>query len=413
MKKIFLIITFILIFNISNLFAYYHSGNFIDFLVHSNQVRIRVDALGVLAGPSNVRVVAGLTGANSFTDLIFDNRANYSTTNAYNRFIPSALVGVGYDSDLFGIAAGYEFLYKTDTYMVHTPILHATALNDSFRINIPVSIGLGYKGRSREVTGDLSGTRVISTAVEARYYFPKEMPVLSHIRLFVNYGNAYIPNVSDNKQYIEQSSFGLQARVHFKIETPDVLIEPIFRVQYDQALASKNTASYTKNPVTDNFDITAKGFNPYLSITGGTGAANGANGQDGSMNGGYVASIPSEMYAEQPYRVCVAVPVGFTAKSADENIYFYLEPALSFTMINAKRIYANTFDLSENNVRTTPFMSLGYVVYGEIYIRPVKSLEWYIEVQAGGTSRVAETMKTENTDTRLVFNGSTGFHYYF
>ena len=57
--------------------------------------------------------------------------------------------------------------------------------------------------------------------------------------------------------------------------------------------------------------------------------------------------------------------------------------------------------------------TLTYVVYGEIYIRPVKSLEWYMEVQAGGTSRVAETMKNTWGNTQLVFNGSTGFHYYF
>ena len=412
MKKILLTAGFILIFNISNLFAFYHSGNFIDFLVHSNQVRVRVDALGVLAGPSNVRVVAGLTGANSYGDLIFDNRKNSDYTNAINRFIPSALVGVGYDSDLFGLAAGYEFTYKNRAYMVHTPILHATALNDSFRISIPVSIGIG--GSDSKTSVNITGTKVISTAVEARYYFPKEMPVLSHIRLFVNYGSAYTPNVKDNSQYFHQQSFGLQARVHFKVETPDVLIEPIFRVQYDQALATKMNINEDRFiPVYDNFDITAKGLNVYAP-TVGAGLPSGLQGDPdlgAGLQGGYVASIPEGFYAIEPYRVCVAVPVGFTAKSLDETISFYLEPALSFTMINAKHIYQTT---SENSPkRTTPFMALGYVVYGEIYIRPVKSLEWYIEVQAGGTSRVAETMKTENTDTRLVFNGSTGFHYYF
>lgn len=411
MKKILLTAGFILVFNISNLFAYYHSGNFIDFLVHSNQVRIRVDALGVLAGPSNVRVVAGLTGANSLSDIIFDNIQNHQVTNAVNRFIPAALVGVGYDSDLFGIAVGYEFLYQSDAYMVHTPILHATALNDSFRISIPVSIGVGYKSKVQNIS--LSGTKVVSTAVEARYYFPKEMPVLSHIRLFVNYGNAYIQNVLERSQYLQQSSFGLQARVHFKVETPDVLIEPIFRVQYDQALATKDTVdgTYNKKVIVDNFDVTAKGFDGVATATGASSESANGNPNIGSgFSGGYVASIPAGFYAEQPYRVCVAVPVGFRAKSLDENISFYLEPALSFTMINAKNIYESSF--SENR-RTTPFMSLGYVVYGEIYIRPVKSLEWYIEVQAGGTSRVAETMKNSWGNTQLVFNGSTGFHYYF
>ncbi|MEI0699395.1 cell surface protein [Brachyspira intermedia] len=411
MKKILLTVSFILIFNISNLFAFYHAGNFIDFLVHSNQVRIRTDALGVLAGPRNIRVVAGLTGANSYTDLIFDNRGNYDYTNAINRFIPSALVGVGYDSDLFGIAAGYEFTYKNSAYMVHTPILHATALNDSFRISIPVSIGIG--GSDPKTSVNITGSTIVSTAIEARYYFPKEMPALSHIRLFVNYGSAYTPNVRDNSQYFHQQSFGLQARIHFKIETPEVLIEPIFRVQYDQALSTKKVGFNGFIPVYDNFDITAKGLNVYAPLVG-AGLPSGLQGDPNlgsGMQGGYVDSIPAGFYSVEPYRVSVAVPVGFTATSADENIHFYLEPALSFTLISAKHIYQTT---SENSPeRTTPFMSLGYVVYGEIYIRPVKSLEWYIEVQAGGTSRVAETMKTENTDTRLVFNGSTGFHYYF
>ena len=66
-----------------------------------------------------------------------------------------------------------------------------------------------------------------------------------------------------------------------------------------------------------------------------------------------------------------------------------------------------------NSRRKTPFMSLGYVVYGELYIRPVKSLELYLEMQAGGTSRFADDMKTLNNDIKLVFNGSTGIHYYF
>ncbi|WP_300367355.1 cell surface protein [Brachyspira sp.] len=411
MKKIILTVSFILMLNISNLFAYYHAGNFIDFLVHSNQVRIRTDALGVLAGTRNIRVAASLTAANSLSDIIYDNIQNHNTTNAVNRFTPAALVGIGYDSDLFGIAAGYEFLYQSDAYMVHTPVITATALNDSFRINIPVSIGIGSKSKVQSI--NLSDTRVVSTAIEARYYFPKEIPALSHIRLFVNYGNAYIANVLNNKEYLEQSSFGLQARIHFKIETPEVLIEPIFRIQYDQALTTKDTVSdnYSKKVIVDNFDVTAKGFDGVYNTTGASADSGNGDPSIGSgFSGGYVASIPAGFYAERPYRLAIAVPVGFTATSADENIHFYLEPALSFTMISAKHIYESSFSKNE---RTTPFMSLGYVVYGELYIRPVKSLEWYMELQAGGTSRVAETMKNTWGNTQLVFNGSTGFHYYF
>lgn len=411
MKKILLTIGVIFIFNISSLFAYYHSGNFIDFLVHSNQVRIRTDALGVLAGPSNIRVAAGLTGANSLSDIIFDNRGNYDNVKAVNRFTPAALVGVGYDSDLFGIVAGYEFLYQSDAYMVHTPILHATALNDSFRISIPISIGVGSK--SSLVETDLTGTMVVSTGIEARYYFPREMPVLSHLRFYFNYGSAYTPNVTDNSQYFHQQSFGLQARIYFKIETPEVLIEPILRVQYDQALATKyNLANnlYSIDKIRDNFSITAKSFTPYWPAIG-PGTPSGGNGDPtaaGQLQGGYLSPLPGGYYAIEPYRVGVAIPVGFTATSLDENIHFYLEPALSFTMINAKHIYESSFSKNE---RTTPFMALGYVVYGELYIRPVKSLEWYFEIQTGGVT-IADSLKNAGS-TSLVLNGATGISYYF
>ena len=410
MKKLILIIS-IMICSIK-LFAYYSSETFIDFLVHSNQVRIRTDRFGVLAGPSNVRVAVGLTSANTLSDFIVDNLENSQLTNAVLRFTPSVLGAVGYDSDLFGIGVGYEYTWKNDAYMIHTPVITATALNDSFRISIPVYIGLGYK--SSLVETDLTGTRVISTGIESRYYFPKEMPVLSHLRFYINYGNAYIKNTRENNQYFEQSSFGLQARIYFKIETPEVLIEPILRVQYDQSLATKyNLADglYSIDKIRDNFSITAKGFTPYWP-TIGPGTPSGGNGDPnaaGQLQGGYLSPLPGGYYAVEPYRLGIAVPVGFTATSADENIHFYLEPALSFTMIGGKHLYQSGFQNSPE--RTTPFMALGYVVYGELYIRPVKSLEWYFEIQTGGVT-IADSLKNAGS-TSLVLNGATGISYYF
>ena len=127
-----------------------------------------------MAGPDNVRVAVGLTGANGFGDLIFHNRNNYDDTNAFNQFIPSALIGVGYNSDLFGIGFGYEFTYKSQAYMVHTPVITFTALSDSIRFNIPVSVGVGYSRKALSV--DLRKTIVISTGIEARYYLEEDYP---------------------------------------------------------------------------------------------------------------------------------------------------------------------------------------------------------------------------------------------
>ena len=408
-KRLLFIASIITIFTFSSLHAYYASETFIDFLVHSNQLRVRTDRFGVLAGPSNIKVAAGVTSANSLSDIILHNTYNAQQTNAILSFVPSVLAAVGYEAGYWGIGVGYEFTYKNDSYMVHTPVITATALNDAFRINVPISIGVGTKSKA-EVT-DLRGSYVVSTGIEGRYYFPREMPVLSHLRFYINYGNAYIENVKDNSQYIRQQSIGGQFRLYFKIETPDVLIEPIFRIQYDQALGSTiKGSSIDSSKVFDNFSITAKGFTPYWPQSG-PGSTIGGHGDPDSgsgMQGGYIASILGSFYAIQPYRVGIAMPVGFTATSADENLYFYLEPAVSFTMIGAKHIYTSA---AANDERTMPFMALGYVVYGELYIRPVKSLEWYFEIQTGGVT-IADSMKNWEA-TSLVFNGATGLSYYF
>lgn len=179
------------------------------------------------------------------------------------------------------------------------------------------------------------------------------------------------------------------------------------RVQYDQALKTDNK-NFGANVINDNFSVTAKSFAPYYPTTG-PGSSTGANGANtgSGLNGGYLTSLPGSYYAIEPYRVGVAMPVGFTAKSLDENISFYLEPALSFTMIGAKHIYQSASSQNERNM----IFGLGYVVYGELYIRPVKNLEWYFELQTGGAT-IADNFKN-SASTSLVFNGKTGLSYYF
>lgn len=424
MKKILISILIIMSLSIQ-LFAYYKSDNMIDMLVHSNQVMIRTDRFGVLAGTRNWRFAAGLTGADNSAGIILNNLGAPETqqTNANNneklgvtKFVPSALVAFGYDSDLFGIAAGYEFTWKSPTYMVHTPVIHMTAMNDAFRINIPVSIGVG---QDSYVDGSsLRGTMVISTAIEGRYYF-YDSPFLSHLRFFFNYGNSTVKEINNQDVSFTQQTIGGEFRMYFKIQTERVKIEPIFRMRFDTALATtyKNIGNLNTK-IVDNYLITAKGFIP--SDPGGTGSVIGAGGanadtSNGPLQGGYIASMPSSYYAKEPYRIGIALPVGFTATSPDENITFYFEPALSLTILNAKEIYSsgteNFPNPADRQRRMNPFYTLGYVVYAELYIRPVKDLEWYTEIQTGGAT-VAGDLASPST-TKLVLNGKTGISYYF
>ena len=145
MKKIILLL---LIFYTSA-FGYYSSDAFIDLLVQPNQLRVRTDRLGALFGNENIRAAIGLTGANNLSGIIMHNVSEYTELNdakiALDQLVPAVLGGIGYQMGIFGIALGYEYKWSGPTYMVHTPILSMTALDNDFRINIPISVGVGQK----------------------------------------------------------------------------------------------------------------------------------------------------------------------------------------------------------------------------------------------------------------------------
>ena len=419
MKKIILLL---LIFSTS-VFGYYSSDAMIDLLVQSNQLRVRTDRVGAVFGNENVRAAIGLTGANSLSGIIVHNVNDFDALNNAKKglyqFVPAVLGAIGYDSDLFGIGFGYEFKWKDATYMVHTPIITLTALEDTFRINIPVSVGVGQRSYYNRADS-LKGTMVISTGIEGRYYF--NMEYFSHLRFYLNYGNSTIKEISSPSTNFTQQSVGFQARAYFNYDFSYYKITPIIRFQFDMALATKFKNITRNYNIVDNYFITAKGFTPVNgAITEGSYGSSGANADvntRGELRGGYIASIPNTYYAEEPYRIGVAVPVGFRTVSESGTIELYVEPALSLTIVNAKRIYSFTQamqgleNLTEEYRRKSPFYTFGYVVYGELYIRPRPRLEWYTEIQTGGATVAGELANTSGT-TSLILNASTGITWYF
>ena len=419
MKKIILLLLILSL----KAFGYYSSDAMIDLLVQSNQLRVRTDRVGAVFGNENVRAAIGLTGANSLSGIIVHNVNDFDALNNAKKglyqFVPAVLGAIGYDSDLFGIGFGYEFKWKDATYMVHTPIITLTALEDTFRINIPVSVGVGQRSYYNRADS-LKGTMVISTGIEARYYF--NMEYFSHLRFYLNYGNSTIKEISSPSTNFTQQSVGFQARAYFNYDFSYYKITPIIRFQFDTALATKFKNITRNYNIVDNYFITAKGFTPVNgAITEGSYGSSGANADvntRGELRGGYIASIPNTYYAEEPYRIGVAVPVGFRTVSESGTIELYVEPALSLTIVNAKRIYSfsqamqGLENLTENDRRKAPFLTFGYVVYGELYIRPRPRLEWYTEIQTGGATVAGELANTSGT-TSLIFNASTGITWYF
>ena len=417
MKKIILLL---LIFYTSA-FGYYSSDAFIDLLVQPNQLRVRTDRLGALFGNENIRAAIGLTGANNLSGIIMHNVSEYTELNdakiALDQLVPAVLGGIGYQMGIFGIALGYEYKWSGPTYMVHTPILSMTALDNDFRINIPISVGVGQKSYYNK-TDSLKGTMVISTGIEARYYFNT---ILNHLRFYFNYGNSTIKEINNPSTNFTQQSVGFQLRAYFNYDLSDYKITPIIRFQFDTALATKFKNITRNYNIVDNYFITAKGFAPVNgAITEGSYGSTGANADvfNGELRGGYIASIPNTYYAEEPYRIGIALPVGFRTVSESGTIELYVEPALSLTIVNAKRIYSfsqamqGLGNLTENDRRKSPFYTFGYVVYGELYIRPRPRLEWYTEIQTGGATVAGELANTSGT-TSLILNASTGITWYF
>lgn len=379
MKKI---ISAVLLFVLgaSSLFTYVLPEDFSDMLVDDNQLAVRLERVGVLAGNNNIRFMAGFTSA--LNDVIIDNITTGSKGQGINVFNPGAIAGVGYKTDMFGVALGYQFKWISSDYQVHTPIVALTAMDGSLRLTVPVFVGIG--------SGDSKGLTVVSTAMQLRYY--TGMEVFSQLRLYARYGSAMAKD-QDNKNYYEKSeSFGIQLRGYFGAMVGDILVEPILRVQYDMALKStiKDVLGTHKNIAGDNLDITAEEYEGGRVF--------------GDLTGGFFADEIAGAQMLDPYRFGIAIPVGFTANS--DIVSLYLEPALSFTMLGGRNI-----TLSDGRSRKDPFYTFGYVVYGEIYITPLPALEWYFECQTGGAT-VADGLAGENS-TSLVFNASTGITWYF
>ena len=404
-------------------FGYYSSDAMIDLLVQPNQLRVRTDRVGAVFGSEDIRAAVGLTGANNLSGIILHNVDDYTALNrakvALDQLVPAVLGGIGYRMNIFGIAFGYEFKWSSPTYMVHTSVLSMTALDNDFRINIPVSVGVGQQSYYKKADS-LKGTMVISTGIEARYYF--NMEYFQHLRFYFNYGNATIEEVNDSSIYFTQESVGFQLRAYFNYDfsSYNMKLTPIIRFQFDTALATKYNNLHKSINIVDNYYITAKGFAPSGgSRIGGVSVSSGANADfnNGELTGGYIASIPSpsSYYAEQPYRIGIAFPIGFRAMNESKTIEVYVEPALSLTIVNAKNIYSY-MDIQSGSYerRKSMFYTFGYVVYGELYIRPIPQLEWYTELQTGGATVAGDLANTSSGgSTSIILNASTGITWYF
>ena len=367
MKKIFLTTIALLSIVSASVFGMYGvDSGWIDFLTHGNQFRARMQQLGFTLGNDTIKGTFG-----------FNNNAGYggvygsllSTANGgitYD-FKPSISMGLGYTSSLISVGVGYSvtlgprvdmYKGKADTTKVqqaaHTPVLVLNAMDNAFRMAIPIQV---YAMNDKGADGAKTTINAVSVDSQFRYYTGLDM--LPQIRLYLRYGGGNYKNGTETQKIGE--SFGFDFRLYFGSMVEEVALQPYVKLVYNGALGKYH----------DNTRVEA------VKIMNGN---NGANTVPGNLQ-----------LAKSAWNLNLVAGLGLTANS--DIVSLYLEPSLGLKV--------NQAGSTDKNAKET--YGLGYDVYAEIYITPLKNLEWYFEASIGNL----------DANTKGVsFAGSTGITWY-
>ena len=375
MKKIFLTTMALLTMASASVFGMYGAGSgWIDFLVNGNQFRGRMGQLGFVLGNDTIRGTFGFVanGSENYGQLLKNPNGGLS----YN-FYPTISMGLGYTSSLISVGVGYNATISTNRWsryngkaygksteaVAHTPVLTLTALDNAFRMAIPIQV---VHLTDKYTNGVKANITAVSLDAQFRYYTGLEM--LPQVRLYLKYGNYSWKAKGEpfNGKDTLAESFGFDFRLYFGSMVEEVALQPILKIQYNTALGRQHnnrnvTAVGLLNDAISNIALLTSSFK---SIS--------YDGKGGSWNLGIIPSL------------------GLTANS--DVVLVYVEPSLGFT-------------INQSGYKSRETYSLAYGVYGEIYITPIKNLSWYfvVDVNNGG-----DAYKT----TAVNFDSSTGFTWY-
>ena len=336
--------------------------DWINFLTHGNQFRARLDQLGFTLGNDTIKGTFGFdnnTGYGGIYGALLNRATTQNSGEDYN-WIPSISMGIGYTSSLIGVGVGYNATIGTNRYrakadsiygneVTHTPVLVLNALDNAFRMAIPIQVFV----KNTETGGVKQKEEAVSVDSQFRYYTGLEM--LPQVRLYLRYGYYGYDNGNDNKgKYAE--SFGFDFRLYFGSMVEEVALQPIVRLVYNGALGKQH----------NNRRIEAVK----------------------AMNNTYSTTLTST-YGTSAWDIKLLTALGLTANSDIVSLYF--EPSIGLDITQSGN--------STQKVKET--YGLGYDVYAEIYITPLKNLEWYFEASIGG-----------DTTKALTFAGTTGITWY-
>ena len=338
-------------------------SDWIDFLTDGNQFKARLETLGFVLGNDTIR---GTFGFDNGTGEPFG--ALFSDEIKSPGWIPNTSIGIGYTSSAISVGLGYSLSIgqkfskyngsanpKTVMATGHTPVLVLNALDNAFRMAIPIQVV--------SVNDKENGTNQNFTAIklnsEFRYYTGND--ILTQVRLYLNYGYNSIKNGDAKSKY---ETLGFDFRLYFGAMVEDVELEPFVKIVYNTGL--------DKNLPTDSLD-----FNVIEELKT-------SNIKDKISEGS------STRYDKTAWQLQFMPALGLSASS--DIVSLYLEPSLGLEITGSQY----------NNQKDT--YSLAWNVYGEISVTPIQNLEWYFEAELGDNADASAKV--------LGFNASTGITWY-
>ncbi|WP_432631922.1 cell surface protein [Brachyspira sp.] len=376
MKKILLTTVALLSMASASVFGMYGVyTDWIFFLTHGNQFRARLDQLGFTLGNDTIKGTFGFDNNSSYGgnagDMLIKATTGAGTSGDEYDWIPSISMGIAYTSSLIGVGVGYnatlgprkqKFNGKETSKMVqmaaHTPVLVLNALDNAFRMAIPIQV---YVDNDKNSAGDKSSVTAVSVDSQFRYYTGLEM--LPQVRLYLRYGSvAYNTNASGTTTKGKvMESFGFDFRFYFGSMVEEVALQPLVKLAYNGALGK------------------------YHNVT----RVEAVKYMKSSYNN--VAAV----WEQGAWDLQLMLGLGLTANS--DIVSLYLEPQLGLKVDQAG---------SDADKNVKEVYGLGYNVYAEIYITPLKNLEWYFETTIGNS------LKTSASYGLVQLEATTGVTWY-
>ena len=375
MKKTFLISIVLMLWGgVAQVFGMYGwSSLWIGFPTDPNQLRIRTDQVGFVLGNGTIKGTFGFKanrGILGYGDIFaINSTSTASQHNSESSYLNSTIsAGLAYTSDAISVGVGYNFTYFDRFIQVHTPVL-VLKVSDKFRTAIPIRVASGkrYTGtvetnlnlvspQSAQNTNDYLG---VSIHPQFRIY--PGMDLLRQIRLYIDYGMNKISSAQDKNNSIMRQNFSFQLRIYQDYYVENVRIQPYLRIMFATAF---------NNVYGSSFDT--QGATKY-GKSGGYAGLSASSGWDTVEPSMWLNK--DTIHARNPWYFNIAIPLGIFANSDILSFYFMPELGLSITG-------AADYKWKER-------YALSYGIYAEIYMTPIKNVEWYNELGMNGDSTAA------------------------